>query len=198
MPEMSRFEKWSVNRRGERFFRTLLARVDRERGLVLPEGATILELGTGNGTLSGLLYRRYHPKHIYATDYDPEQVQVARKNLDGKFGTLPEGFTIERADAEHLQYPDATFDLVVAHLMLHHVGSVNDEQRALGEITRVLRPGGLFFYREMIRKRLVREEIARLGYYVIFRARSFRFFGFADTVIAASPRTRRPVEPPSC
>jgi ubiquinone/menaquinone biosynthesis C-methylase UbiE len=187
MPEMTRFEKSLVNRRGDRFFLRLLDRIDHDGGLVLPPGAAVLELGAGNGTLSALLYERYHPAKVYATDFDPEQLQVARQNLGRKWGALPEGFAVERADAAHLAFPNATFDLVVAHLMLHHVGSESEERQALREITRVLKPGARFLYVEMIRKWLVREELTRLGYRVLFHRRSFRFFGFSDAVVAASP-----------
>ena len=187
MPEMSRFEKSLVNRRGDRFFRRLLDRIDAENALSLPESGAMLELGAGNGTLSAMLYPRYRPGHVRVTDYDPEQVRVAQAALQRRWGSLPAGWTLERADAAHLPYPAASFDLVVAHLMLHHVGGVNDELRALGEITRVLKPGGHLFYVEMIRKRIVRDELARLGYRVLFRDRRFRFFGFSDAVVAVSP-----------
>ena len=187
MPEMSRFEKSLVNRRGERSFRGLLDQIDRERVLDLPAGAAILELGTGNGTLSRLLYERYRPSRICATDYDPEQVAVAKRNVERRYGSLPPGFTAERVDACRMEYPDASFDLVVAHLMLHHVGSVVEEQQAIREITRVLRPGGRLLYVEMLRKKVIREELARLRYRVLFCVRSFRFFGFAESVVALSP-----------
>jgi ubiquinone/menaquinone biosynthesis C-methylase UbiE len=189
---MSRFEKSFVNRRGERPFQRLLDRIDRAGGLHVPPNSTILELGTGNGNLSVLLFQRYHPARILATDYDPEQVAVARQSLTRKFGGIPSAFTIETADASRLQYPDRSFDLVTAHLMLHHVGPVSEEQRAIGEITRVLRPGGLFLYVEMIRKKLVREELARIGYRVLFYNRSFRFFGSSDNVVAEAPSASHP------
>lgn len=192
MPEMSRFEKVLVNRRGERFFRRLLDEIDHQGGLGIPKSAAIIELGSGNGALSSLLYERCQPARLLATDYDPEQVQVAKRNIEQRYHTLPSGFIIERADASRLQYPDSTFDLVVAHLMLHHVGSVSDEQRAIREITRVLKPKGRLLYVEMIRKKLVRDELAQLGYRTLFHARQFRFFGFSDAVLAESPAGRDP------
>jgi SAM-dependent methyltransferase len=43
------------------------------------------------------------------------------------------------ADAQELPFPDASFDAVIANHMLYHVP---DRGRALGEISRLLRPGG--------------------------------------------------------
>lgn len=45
------------------------------------------------------------------------------------------------ADVQELPFPDASFDAAIANHMLFHV---EDRQRALGEIARVLRPGAKF------------------------------------------------------
>jgi SAM-dependent methyltransferase len=47
------------------------------------------------------------------------------------------------ADAETIPYPDASFDVVVGHAVLHHIPDV---ERALREVLRVLRPGGRFVF----------------------------------------------------
>jgi SAM-dependent methyltransferase len=51
------------------------------------------------------------------------------------------GLTVRtaRADAESLPFPDASFDLVLGHAVLHHLP---DLARAFAEFHRVLRPGG--------------------------------------------------------
>jgi len=187
MTEMSRFEKSFVNRRGERAFRGLLRRADREGALRLSTDSAVLELGAGNAAFSMLLNDRYHPRRICATDYDPEQVATGRRNVERRYGTVPPVLVLERADATRMEYPDRSFDLVVAHHVLHHLGGVRDIFRGLTEITRVLRPGGQFLYVEMFHKRAIREELARLGYHVRFRRRSFRLVGIADNVIAEAP-----------
>jgi SAM-dependent methyltransferase len=52
------------------------------------------------------------------------------------------------APAERLPFPDGRFDTVVATLVLCTVG---DPERALGEIARVLRPGGRLLFLEHVR-----------------------------------------------
>ena len=56
--------------------------------------------------------------------------------------------SVQRADARDLPFPDAHFDLVMALYALHHVGGY---RRALAEIARVTRPGGLFVFIEILR-----------------------------------------------
>src|SRR4029079_12466389 len=75
----------------------------------------------------------------HVTDISPGMVAAARRNAAAL------GFEVEGrvADAEELPYPDASFDLVVGHAVLHHVPDV---ERALGEVLRVLRPGGRFVF----------------------------------------------------
>ena len=48
--------------------------------------------------------------------------------------------SVEEADATALSFPDARFDTVISFIMLHHV---IDWERAIAEMARVLRPGGI-------------------------------------------------------
>jgi ubiquinone/menaquinone biosynthesis C-methylase UbiE len=56
--------------------------------------------------------------------------------------------TVVRAGADGLPFPDATFDTVVASFVLC---TVPDPARAVGEIARVLRPGGRYLFLEHVR-----------------------------------------------
>ena len=187
MPEMSRIEKRFVNRRGPRAYRRMLDRMQNSGQLPVSNASQVLELGAGNGALSILIYERFHPGRICLTDYDPEQLAVARQNLEGHFGAVPATIVVERGDAAHLAYDDRSFDLVMAHHVLHHLGSVPEILRGLDEIARVLRPGGRLLYVEMFRKRPIREHLAARGFAIVFRERAWRIFNTADVIIARSP-----------
>jgi SAM-dependent methyltransferase len=56
--------------------------------------------------------------------------------------------TATTADVERLPFEDASFDTVVGSLLLCSVG---DQERALAEIRRVLRPGGQYLFLEHVR-----------------------------------------------
>jgi ubiquinone/menaquinone biosynthesis C-methylase UbiE len=71
---------------------------------------------------------------MIATDYSDGMIAEAKK------GDCPANLTFEVADAMNLPYADGSFDAVLIANALH---IVPDPEKALGEIRRVLRPGGI-------------------------------------------------------
>lgn len=96
-----------------------------------------LEIGCGTGFFLLNLRQAGVLREGAVTDISPGMVEVARRNASGL------GFTVEGrvADAEHLPFDDASFDLVVGHAVLHHIPDV---ELAVREGLRVLKPGGRF------------------------------------------------------
>ena len=92
----------------------------------------VLEIATG----PGLLAKHVAPaaKRMIATDYSDGMIAEAKK------GDCPANLTFETADAMNLPYADESFDAVLIVNALH---IVPDPEKALGEIRRVLRPGGI-------------------------------------------------------
>jgi ubiquinone/menaquinone biosynthesis C-methylase UbiE len=99
-------------------------------------GGAVLEIGSGGGAIAEALAGRNPGTMLTATDLDPVMVNTARRRLAG-FANA----TVLTADATALPFDDDSFDSVVSCLMLHHV---IDWEKALDEVARVLRPGGLF------------------------------------------------------
>ena len=99
--------------------------------------APALEIGAGTGFFSLNLVQAGALEQVTVTDLSPGMVEAAQRNARGL------GFEVagEVADAESLPFPDATFEIVVGHAVLHHVPDV---EQAFHEILRVLRPGGCF------------------------------------------------------
>ncbi len=95
-------------------------------------GKVVLEIATG----PGLLAKHVAPatKKMIATDYSDGMIAEAGK------GECPENLRFEVADAMALPYDDDSFDVVLIANALH---IVPDPEKALSEINRVLRPGGL-------------------------------------------------------
>lgn len=96
----------------------------------------VLELGSGSGAMAVELLDRFPAIRLTATDVDPAMRRAATTRL-ARYGDRAE---VREADATRLPFPDGAFDGVVSFIMLHHV---IDWERALAEIARVLRPGGI-------------------------------------------------------
>lgn len=95
-----------------------------------------LDIGTAAGHTAFALAP--FVRHVIGLDITPEMIEIARSNARERGLHNFEGVV---ADAENLPYPDATFDVVACRYTAHHF---HDPTRVIGEIARVLRPGGRF------------------------------------------------------
>jgi ubiquinone/menaquinone biosynthesis C-methylase UbiE len=85
---------------------------------------------------TGLNLPHYPPGiHLTGVDLSPAMLAVAAKRA----ADLGRTVELSEAAAEHLPFPDASFDTVVCTLSLC---SVADDKAAIAEMYRVLRPGG--------------------------------------------------------
>lgn len=119
-------------------FGSLYAGVAADVAARAPGGARVLEIGCGPGRLSIRLARE-HGLDVTGLDLDPAMIERARSNADGSLianGRRP-SFLV--GDVASLSFADASFDLVVSTLSMHHWA---DPSAALTEIGRVLRPAG--------------------------------------------------------
>ncbi len=101
--------------------------------------ARILDCGVGNGSLSIALDSILQgPVDYHAIDTSAEML-VQAKSMMQHAGLRPQ---LIQADVLSLPYDDHSFDVVMAAHVLEHLP---DPQRALAEMVRVLRPGGMVF-----------------------------------------------------
>jgi ubiquinone/menaquinone biosynthesis C-methylase UbiE len=109
--------------------------VDEVGRLPLIAGSRVLEVGCGAGvTAVGLAARGLV---VEATDSTPAMIELTRRNAER--AGVTSRLTASVADVHALVYPDSTFDLVLALGVLPWLHS---PAQALGEMARVLRPGG--------------------------------------------------------
>jgi ubiquinone/menaquinone biosynthesis C-methylase UbiE len=101
----------------------------------------VLEIGIGTGR-----NLQYYPAgvHLVAIEMSPAMLEVARSRAS----QLGRAIDLREGDAQALAFPDATFDTVVCTLALC---SIPDDQRAIAEMARVLKPGGLAVVVEHVR-----------------------------------------------
>ncbi|MFD6948554.1 methyltransferase type 11 [Nocardiopsis sp. TSRI0078] len=100
-------------------------------------GRSLLDVGCGPGSITTDLARRVAPGPVTAVDSSAEAVDLARAAAR-EAGTDNVEFLV--GDVHDLDLPDDGFDVVHAHQVLQHVA---DPVRALSEMRRVARPGGV-------------------------------------------------------
>jgi len=127
----------------------MAARSLRDLGALGP-GAELL--GVGAGSEPTIFWLTRHARRVFATDLYLEGADWADSANAGML-THPQDFylgewyprrlVVQHMDGRDLAYEDACFDGVFSCSSIEHFGDLDDVRRALQEICRVLRPGGI-------------------------------------------------------
>ncbi len=132
----------------------------------LPRGrGRVLDACCGSGAELLGLARRFPEAQLFGVDLSVTMVDLGRRHLSEAGVEAWLGL----ADVHSLPFPDASFELVVS------VGAINnfaDKRRALAEMVRVLKPGGMLV--------LVDEELDGSRRHSLFHRAMFRLLTFYD------------------
>jgi ubiquinone/menaquinone biosynthesis C-methylase UbiE len=115
---------------------------DHRRRLLAGLRGRVVEVGAGNGRM----FAHYPAEVTEVVAVEPEDTLRALAEDAARSAPVP--VRVVAGDADHLPVPDASADAVVASLVLC---SVPDQESALAEVVRVLRPGGELRYYEHVR-----------------------------------------------
>jgi len=108
----------------------------------LKPGQSLLDIGCGPATITVDLAERVFPGRVTAAEATDALLDLARAEVSARGATTVD-FAV--ADVHAMPFPDASFDVVHAHQVLQHVA---DPVRALAEMRRVTRPGGVVAARD--------------------------------------------------
>jgi SAM-dependent methyltransferase len=113
------------------------------KGRLVP-GMSLLDAGCGGGR--NLVWFLRSGYEVFGVDENPGAVEQVRRLAAALAPHLPpESFQV--ADLADLPFPDARFDAVLCNAVLHFARDEAHFDRILGDLWRVLRPGGLYFAR---------------------------------------------------
>lgn len=103
------------------------------RELDVKDSDRVLDCGCGDGFYLHLISKISNCE-LYGLDVDPNALESAKRNLAGRKITLIQG------DVTSIPFDDNFFDKIVLSEVLEHIP---DDAKALKEIKRVLKPGGI-------------------------------------------------------
>jgi len=97
----------------------------------------ILDVATGTGDVAIMAYKKLRPCKIAGIDLSQGMLELGRKKI-AKY-SLQEHIRLCQGDSEAIQFPDNSFDAVT---VAFGVRNFENLEKGLGEMLRVLRPGG--------------------------------------------------------
>lgn len=124
---ISLHEKYSTNKQG--WFNWLFEKID------FSKVNRLLELGCGNGKLWQENKIDLRNREIFLSDISDGMVDEVRNKLGSNFNCIV-------VNAEKIPFKDAYFDTIIANHVLFYL---NDLNLGLKEVSRVLKPNGVFY-----------------------------------------------------
>ena len=107
----------------------------------LPEAPVLLDVGCGQGKSFGLLNETFKPARVIGLDADPHSLDCSRAEAE----RLGLEVQLIASDCAAIGLPDASVDLLFCHQTFHHLV---EQEQALAEFWRVLKPGGYLLFAE--------------------------------------------------
>ncbi len=114
-----------------------------QRAIDAHRPTSALAIGEREGGLS--LWLAKQGIQVLCTDLGP--FPPSTRALHQKYG-VPSLISYGQQDATHLDLPDASFDLVIFKSVIGALGSKEKQTRAIAEMHRVLKPGGVLLFAE--------------------------------------------------
>ena len=108
--------------------------------------SNVLDLGTGTALIPIEICRRTADCHVLAVDLAAHMLELARVNVAA--AGLADRVQLEKIDAKALPFADGQFDVVMSNSIIHHIP---EPMHSLREAVRVTKPGGLLFFRDLLR-----------------------------------------------
>jgi ubiquinone/menaquinone biosynthesis C-methylase UbiE len=110
----------------------------------LPDAPVIVDVGCGQGISFHLLAAAFKPGRIVGIDFHEASLTLAAQAADACRDAVAD-IEVLHGDCAQLPLPDASADIVFCHQTFHHLV---EQERALAEFRRVLKPGGVLLFAE--------------------------------------------------
>lgn len=147
-------ENWDGRAKNTRLQGSYVTMTDRNQRILeidealrhIPPGQRVLDVGCGNGYSTAIFAKQ--AEHIVGIDYS--EAMIARATRE--YGHLPNTTFEVRDILSPLPYPAKSFGVAVTQRCLINLVTWDNQQKAIEQIARVLRPGGYFVMQEGTRQ----------------------------------------------
>ncbi len=143
----TRFGKWFL--RTETWSRHVLKRALDDLDRLIKERResypVVVDVGCGWGRSLKMLQQRFAPSRLIGVDIDPEMLAASAAEAQ-RLGITAE---FEQANSSKLPLENQSVDMLFCHQTFHHLV---EQEGALNEFCRVLKPGGVLLFAESTRK----------------------------------------------
>jgi len=115
----------------------------------------VLDVSCGHGGGASYVMRYLQPEYVVGVDFNAKAIDFCQSHYS------LEGLSFAQSDAESLQFDDNSFDVVINVEASHCYANIGN---FLGEVYRVLRPGGYFLctdFRELEQIDILEEQLAQ-------------------------------------
>lgn len=103
-------------------------------------GLEVLDVGCGTGEISSRLVKEFSPKHVIGLDLSEVNLRRARERYSP---TEYRGLSFEQGNAIATPFEDNRFDVALCRHMLQ---AIPEPLRVIGEMIRVVKPGGWLYF----------------------------------------------------
>lgn len=146
VPETA-FGKWFLKTETWRVHVLERAVADLVRLIPEPKASypVVVDVGCGSGYSLPKLAQRFAPRELIGVDIDPQMLRIAGEEA-ARAGVA---VRLVEASSSRMPLPDNHADLLFCHQTFHHLV---DQEAALAEFLRVLKPGGILLFAESTRR----------------------------------------------
>jgi len=111
----------------------------------------LLDVGCGAGALTTRCAKAFPEAECVGIDYWGASWDYSKKMCDqnARLEGVGDRCVFQKGDANHLDFPDGSFDAVVSNFVYHEVRNNPDKEALINETLRVLRKGGCFALQDL-------------------------------------------------
>ncbi len=106
----------------------------------------VVDLGCGTAQLPIILCQQAPDVCVMAVDLATRMLDLARYNIEA--AGLNDRIQLAQIDAKHCEFEDELFDAAISNSIVHHIP---EPRTVLGEAVRITKPGGLLYFRDLMR-----------------------------------------------